>query len=106
LTRTAQIALDAAAAGIQPIEVILTTMRESWAAGDRKLAAQMAEVALPYTTPRLASTTVKSDDPFAGLSYEQLLELADRAGIGDKPRAQLGAHPMPGTAPHEPESVH
>jgi hypothetical protein len=64
LTRTAQIALDAAADGIQPIEVVLRLMRTAWAHSDFKLAAEMAAVALPYTTPRLASTTIKADDPF------------------------------------------
>jgi len=62
----------AAAEGITPLEVMLTSMREAWDVAqtteDPKLkieaqaaAVQVAQVAAPYVHPRLAATEVKVD---------------------------------------------
>jgi hypothetical protein len=48
--RTAKLAIAVATAGIQPIEVVLSVMRNAWEQQDYKTAAEMAEIALPYTT--------------------------------------------------------
>jgi hypothetical protein len=74
--RVAKLAIEVATAGIQPIEVVLSVMRHAWEQQDYKTAAEMAEVALPYTTPRLASTTVM---------HTPAAEAAQRAAIGQPP---------------------
>jgi hypothetical protein len=56
--RSAEIARAAVDAGITPIEVMLTAMRELWDQGtpeDKREAATIAEDAAPYVHPRLAS---------------------------------------------------
>jgi hypothetical protein len=58
--RTAKLAIEVATSGIQPIEVVISVMRYAWEQRDYKTAAEMAEIALPYTTPRLAATTITS----------------------------------------------
>lgn len=75
VTKTSEIALKAAAEGIQPIEVILTTMRKAWESGNVAQAAEMAEIALPYTTARLSSVAVKHEDALGKLSDEDLAML-------------------------------
>lgn len=51
----------AAAEGISPLEVMMTAMREAWAAGDQKLAFERATACAPYMHPRLAATTHSGD---------------------------------------------
>jgi hypothetical protein len=56
--RSAEVARKAADAGMTPIEVMLTAMRELWEEGTpeaRKEAARIAKDAAPYVHPRLAS---------------------------------------------------
>jgi hypothetical protein len=50
-------------------------MRHAWEQQDYKTAAEMAEVALPYTTPRLASTTVMQKNALDELSLDDLQRL-------------------------------
>ena len=56
--RSAEIARQAAEAGITPIEVMLSAMRELWEEGtsiSKREAAKIAKDAAPYVHPRLAS---------------------------------------------------
>ena len=56
--RSAEIAQAAVEAGITPIEVMLTAMRDLWAVGTpeaKREAATIAKDAAPYVHPRLAS---------------------------------------------------
>ena len=56
--RSAEIARQAAEAGITPIEVMLSAMRELWEEGTStsiREAARIAKDAAPYVHPRLAS---------------------------------------------------
>jgi hypothetical protein len=64
--RSADIAQQAAEAGITPIEVMLNAMRELWATGKQgaKLeAARIAKDAAPYIHPRLASIDQTINEP-------------------------------------------
>ena len=86
LQRTAKLAIEVATAGIQPIEVVLSVMRHAWEQQDYKTAAEMAEIALPYTTPRLAATTITQRNALDELSLDdlqKLLALAEAAGGRD-----------------------
>lgn len=91
-SKVAKIAMAVTAEGIQPIEVIIKIMRKAWDEGDFPLAARMADSALPYTTPRLAATTVTHKDALGNLSDGDLAALlafartvttAAIAGLGD-----------------------
>jgi hypothetical protein len=73
--KTADKAIEMASSGVQPIEVVITVMRNAWAEKDYKTATQMAEVALPYTTPRLASTVVTHRDALDDLNVDELRAL-------------------------------
>ena len=56
--RSAEVARNAAHAGMTPIEVMLTAMRELWEEGTseaKREAARIAKDAAPYVHPRLAS---------------------------------------------------
>jgi hypothetical protein len=53
--KTREIAEQASANGITPLEVILSVMRGAWAAGEWALAASYAKDAAPYCHPRLAA---------------------------------------------------
>jgi hypothetical protein len=86
LTRTAQIALNVAADGVQPIEVVLLLMRKAWANSDFKFAAEMAEVALPY-------------DAAPGLNDDGVSREAPARGISLIPRRRVRAVPS-GPVPH------
>jgi hypothetical protein len=50
-------------------------MRHAWEQRDYKTAAEMAEIALPYTRPRLAATTITQRDPLDDLSLNELRQL-------------------------------
>ena len=68
--RTAEIARAASDAGITPIEVMLSTMRELWDLGTleaKREAATIAKDAAPYVHPRLASISqaITEDRPYA-----------------------------------------
>lgn len=94
--KTSDLAISLAQSGIQPIEVVLTVMRAAWAEHDYKTAATMAEVALPYTTPRLASTTVTHRDALDDLTADELRSLLavaeDRASFaGSQAPLEAGA---------------
>lgn len=52
----------ASAAGVSPLEVMLTAMRTAWEAGEVNEAVQHAVHAAPYVHPRLAATDMKVDD--------------------------------------------
>lgn len=52
----------ATADGITPLEVMITAMRNAWAAGNIGDAVQHAVHAAPYVHPRLASSEMKLDD--------------------------------------------
>ena len=61
-------------------------MRHAWEQQDYKAAAEMAEIALPYTTPRLAATTITQRNALNELSLDdlqKLLALAEAAGGRD-----------------------
>lgn len=91
--KQSELAISVAKNGIQPIEVVLNTMRKAWSEGDSKTATDMAAIALPYTTPRLASTVVTNRDGLDDLSIDDLRRLLDAAernasiasGEGDQP---------------------
>ena len=59
---TAAVVAEAKANGIQPLEVLLGSMRKSWAQGDCKQASLYAEKAAPYVHARLSSTDLKVSD--------------------------------------------
>ena len=61
-TATAAIVAEAKAKGVQPLEVLLGSMRQAWAQGDCKQASFFAAQAAPYIHPRLSSSEVKIDD--------------------------------------------
>lgn len=53
--RTQEIAAQASAEGITPLEVMLGAMREAWDKGDKKEAATIAKDAAPFVHPKLAA---------------------------------------------------
>ena len=53
--RTRQIAQDALANGLAPLDVMLGAMRQSWQQGDYLEAAAIARHAAPYVHPRISS---------------------------------------------------
>jgi len=54
--RTREIADQAAASGLTPLEVMLRLMRRYWRKGQADRAAAIAKDAAPYVHPRLSST--------------------------------------------------
>jgi len=54
-------ALGDRSAGVEPLDVLLTAMREAWNEGDVEAAVVIAEKAAPYRHPKLASTELKGD---------------------------------------------
>ena len=93
--RTADKAIEAAAAGIQPIEVVINVMRKAWNEGDHKTATDMAAVALPYTTPRLASSVVTHKDAVSEMSYEELVAFMARLDAATEAVEEDEAPPKP-----------
>ncbi len=59
--KTREIAEQAAAEGITPLEVMINAMRYYVEAGERDKAASIAKDAAPYMHPRLSSAIVKAD---------------------------------------------
>jgi hypothetical protein len=59
--RTQEIAAQASAKGITPLEVMLEAMRAAWESGDTKEAAGFARDAAPYVHPKLSSVDAKLD---------------------------------------------
>lgn len=55
---------EAASAGVMPLEVMLSAMRQAYDAGDMKEAATFAKDAAPYLHPRLAA--VENSGPGGG----------------------------------------
>lgn len=53
------VAAKALADGVTPLEVMLDTMRELFAAGDKMAACQVAKDAAPYIHPKLANATLQ-----------------------------------------------
>ena len=53
--RVQEIAAEAKAAGITPLEVMLGAMRQAWDGNDKDAAARFAKDAAPYVHPRLAA---------------------------------------------------
>jgi hypothetical protein len=53
--RRKEIAEQALAGGVSPLDVMLSAMRDAWANGDKKAAAGFAKEAAPYVHPRLAA---------------------------------------------------
>lgn len=51
----ARIAERALVDGLTPLEAMLTTMRDAWAAGDRATACAIAKDAAPYLHPKLSA---------------------------------------------------
>jgi hypothetical protein len=51
----------AAAEGISPLEVMMTAMREAWAANDHEKAVEYAVSAAPYVHPRLTAVKHSGD---------------------------------------------
>lgn len=75
-------AIKVATSGVAPIEVIVSRMRHAWEVEDYETASKMAEIALPYTTPRLAAATITHRDALDDLTIDQLrtlLAAAERA---------------------------
>jgi hypothetical protein len=66
--KTREIAERAVQEGITPLEVMLETMRDAWAAGERDKAISAAKDAAPYVHPKLAPT-----DPNTGKTYKFIL---------------------------------
>lgn len=59
--RTQEIIAKAAAEGISPLEVLLTSMRMAWESKDADKACAWAEKAAPYVHPRLAAVEHSGD---------------------------------------------
>jgi hypothetical protein len=57
----------AASEGISPLEVMMTAMRQAWAANDHEKAVEYAVSAAPYVHPRLAAVehSGNEDKPLA-----------------------------------------
>ena len=71
----------AAADGISPLDVMITTMRKAWAANNITEAMQAAVHAAPYMHPKLQATAVTLDDNREiGQYSEAELEAILRAG--------------------------
>lgn len=64
---TKQIAARAATEGVMPLEVMLSAMREAWAADERDKAVSYAEKAAPYLHAKLANVqhSGDADNPLA-----------------------------------------
>jgi len=77
-----------------PLAVLLTTMREKWAAGDRDGAAILARAAAPYLHPRLAAVT---NTQLANLEPEKLTdaELAERLACVEARTRETEGDPDP-----------
>ncbi len=88
----AAIAIAASNAGIQPIEVIISVMRHAWEKADYKTAAAMADIALPYCSPRLAAATITHRDPLDELTVDELRRMIvafeQAAGIVSPPKLE------------------
>jgi hypothetical protein len=59
-------------AGISPLDVMLRAMREKLDAGDIDAAADRATDCAPYVHARLSAATIKHEDPFAGMSRDDI----------------------------------
>jgi hypothetical protein len=82
--KTNALALQAAAAGVLPLEVLLRAMRQAWAAGDLDQACVYAAQAAPYCHPKIAPVRAAQEAPEHGnLTDEERLarlrELVERA---------------------------
>jgi len=64
--RTREIADQAAATGLTPLEYMIQVMRDDGAEDDRR--DDMAKAAAPYMHPRLASTEIKGNGPGGSLT--------------------------------------
>jgi hypothetical protein len=95
LQRTAKLAIEIATAGIQPIGVVLSIMRNAREQQDYKTAAEMAEIALPYTTPRLASTKVMQKNAIDELSLDELCQLLAVAEAAAEAQERAAAEQKP-----------
>jgi hypothetical protein len=93
--RISKIAIEVATAGIQPIEVVLSVMRHAWEQQDYKTAAEMAEVALPYTTPRLAATTITQKSALDELTIDELGQLLALAEMATEAQERAAAEQKP-----------
>lgn len=81
----------AAADGISPLDVMITTMRKAWAANNIPEAMQAAVHAAPYMHPRLQATAVTLDDNRDPEQYtEAELEAIVRAGIARAAETEEG----------------
>jgi hypothetical protein len=77
-TAARKMAAAAAETGLTPLEIMLTAMRELWAAGDKLGACAVAKDAAPYMHPRLSSVALDANvtrDPIH-LTHEELLAIA------------------------------
>jgi hypothetical protein len=73
---------------MQPIEVVITVMRKAWDEKDYTTATEMAAIALPYTTPRLAATTITHRDALDDLNVDELRALL---AFAERPTWPAGA---------------
>ena len=64
--KTREIADQAAAEGITPLEVMLTSMRKLYAAEELTAACSIAKDAAPYMHPRLNTTTLDANVSLLG----------------------------------------
>jgi len=65
-------------ANMTPLGLLLTAMRHAWAKGSYGVAIKVAEIALPYTSPRLALADLRVTDDTSRKSDEELAsELAE-----------------------------
>src|SRR4051794_38246629 len=90
-TAARKVAAAAAAAGLTPLECMLSTMRELYDNGDKIAAAAIARDAAPYIHPRLSSVQVDASvavDPIS-LTTQELMQIA----AGGRPSV---ADPDPG----------
>lgn len=97
-----QIAEQALASGISPLDVLLTAMRFAWDKGDHKDAASYAKEAAPYVHPRLASSNVSVNDKrnIADLSTAEL------AAILDEERGSREGADAPKAVEGQPDCIH
>ena len=70
-----------------PLPQAGSAANNAWEQQDYKTAAEMAEIALPYTTPRLAATTITQRNALDELSLDdlqKLLALAEAAAAQER----------------------
>lgn len=88
----------AAADGISPLEVMLSTMRQAWAENKLDEALQAAVHAAPYVHPRLASSQVTVDDKRTAEQFSdaelEAIARASSARTAEAEEGEAGVNPL------------